>query len=188
MVFRQALNDESIGHRFKEDVNNAVSNLGLSEVDWGKGIWQKILQLKEVRKKYIHTNPNRDKLFLDCSLSDYYVYGIQQGIIAIYEHAEKPLPKWVYYFDDRGWDYGEGSIAHGTVIREGANEEDTNSIIVKYVYKGKEYKSEILPPNADYLSVVSDIADNIRIPITHIKVYQRCEVIFEKQVIMRGGS
>jgi hypothetical protein len=187
MIFRQVLNNEKIGHRFKEDVNQTVEELGLPKINWGKGTWHKILHLRDVRKEYIHTKLEREKLFLDSSFADDYVNGIQEGIIAIYEHANKPLPKWVYYFEDRGWDYGDVSMAHGTVIRQGAKREDPRSIIVTYVYKGREFESEILPFDADYFKVVQDLADSIRIPISYIKVYQGGVVIFEEEVIMRGG-
>lgn len=188
MVFRQVLNNEKIGYSFKENVNQAVEDLGLPKINWGKGTWQKILHLRDVRKEYIHTKLEKEKLFLDSSYADDYVNGIQEGIIAIYGHANKPIPKWVYYFEDRGWDFGNGSMGHATLIRQGAQREDPQSIIVTYVYKGREFESDILPFDADYLKVVQGLADSIRIPITCIKVYQRGNVIYEEQVIMRGGS
>ncbi|MEK0315649.1 hypothetical protein [Cohnella sp. 56] len=187
MVFRQVLNDESIGYRFKEDVDRAIKNLGLPSFNWGEGIWQRILALKDTRKNFVHTNLEQNKLFLDTSVAIDYVKGIQDGILEIHKYTRTPIPQWILYDDDRGWDDGSESGIHILIERQGATKEDPQSIIVSYIYKGKEYPTEVLPANSDYLKTVTDMITNFRSPITGIKVYQEGKVIFETTLQMRGS-
>lgn len=187
MVFRQVLNDENIGYRFKEDVDKAINNLGLPSINWGEGIWQRILTLKDIRKNFIHTKLDQEKLFLDTSVAINYVQGIQSAILEMYNYTQTPIPQWISYDDDKGWDDGRDPVTHVIVNRQGATKEDPQSIIVSYVYKGKEHPTEVLPADADYLKTVNDLISNIRYPITGVKVYQADKIIYEKAVLMRGG-
>ncbi len=186
LVFRKVLNDDSIGHRFKQDVSKVIEKLGLPKINWGEGSWQKIISLRDIRNKYIHTKLERGSLFLESAFADKYVSGVQEGIISIYNHSKKSAPNCVYYMDDRGWDDGNQSMEHATVIRKGASIQNSESIIVSYIYEGREHVSEILPFDSDYMEVIQELIDRIKIPITLIKVYHNGRVIFEEQVIIRG--
>ena len=72
------------------------------------------------------------------------------------------------------------------VIRKGADVNNPNSIKVAYVYKDREYVTEVLPPGSDPVPSVEDLIENIRIPISSIKVYQGNKLIYERSLPMRG--
>jgi hypothetical protein len=188
MIFRKVLNDNEIGHRFKEDVDRAVGNMGLPRINWGEGVWQRILLLKETRKEIIHTKHDQDQLFLETTIANEFVNDLQAGIISIYSYTKQPVPPWIHYSEDRGWDDGDRfGGAHSVVERQGAKMDDPESFIISYTYKGREHPTEVLPPSSDYIKVVEDLINNIRLPITCIKVCQGKKVIFEKHLMIRGG-
>lgn len=86
MCFRDALEDEKIGYRFKEDVNKAIANKGLSPIEWESGIWQKVLDLKKVRIRYTHINIPQNELLLDAKIADDAITVAREGAKAIYRH------------------------------------------------------------------------------------------------------
>ncbi|WP_179033029.1 hypothetical protein [Paenibacillus kribbensis] len=96
MLFRKALEDDKIGRNFKKDVNESVERLGLPKVNWGEGVWQVVLKLKEKRKLYVHTKLQQEELFLESQIARQYVDEVRESISSIYSIVKKPVPEWIY--------------------------------------------------------------------------------------------
>jgi hypothetical protein len=79
---------------------------------------------------------------------------LRETIKEIFIHSGKNPPDWVEDDQDRGWDTGRKSFANLTVSRAGANIDDPTCFNVVYIHKDKEYSTEVLPPDADYMKVV----------------------------------
>lgn len=183
-----ALEKSGIGRRFKDNLNEAVKAKNLSDLDWGSGVWQKVLSVHKLRKEYVHINLDQEKLFPRVEEVERAIDILREAIKHIYAHSGKTIPKWVVDDEDKGWDGedNEGISAHGTVLRAGVVEGNPVNISVAYVYKDKEHISEVLPPNADYAPIVESLLRNIRVPITAINVYRGNQLIDNRKLNWRG--
>jgi hypothetical protein len=103
MCCREALEEEKIGYRFKEDLNEAISKKGLKEIDWGSGIWQKVLELKETRRKYTHVNISQDELWPEEEIADKAISIVRDASKNIYQLSNVPIPKWLDDDANNGW-------------------------------------------------------------------------------------
>jgi len=188
MVFREALDDEKIGNRFKEDVNRALSDKGLESLNWGSGIWQKVLDIKKLRKTYVHTKINQIDLFPDTGVADSAILIVREATKAIYKHINMTKPAWIEDDQDRGWDNG-GKGSHITMTMDGAKEDDPDVIKVAYVFEGREYVSNVYPQeDTNYEPIVNNLIRNIRIPISSVRVYKGNQLINELVLNMRGSE
>ncbi len=186
MAFEEALETTGIGRRFKENLNEAIQNKGLTPLNWGSGVWQELLGVHKLRKDFVHINIDQEKLFPETIDAEKSLNTLRNAIREIFVHAGKKAPDWVEDDQDRGWDTGKKSYANLTVTRGDANIDDPACFKVAYIHKDKEYISEILPPEADYMPVVETILKTIKIPITSIKVCRGEEIVFERELKMRG--
>lgn len=185
---QDALEESNISYRFKENLDDAIASKSLSKINWSHGIWQKVRQTQEIRKDYVHRFALEKDLFPEAELADNVIQTIREAIKDIYARAGKVSPKWLDDDDDdRGWDRGRDFGANLTVIRAGADENDPDAIKIAYVYKDREYVSEILAPNADWRPYYEGLIRNIRGPISLVKVYRGSEVIEERNLQIRGS-
>lgn len=187
MACEQALETNGIGRRFKENLDAAVQAKGLPPLNWGAGVWQELSRVHKLRKDFVHINFDQEKLFPQTTDAEKSLNTIRKVIKEIFVHSGKNPPEWVEDDQDRGWDTGNKSFANSTVTRAGANIEDPNCFKVNYIHKDKEYTTEVLPPEADYMPVVEHLLENIRIPITSVRVYRGEEMVFERNLKMRGA-
>ncbi|WP_127534463.1 hypothetical protein [Paenibacillus kobensis] len=97
MTFRQVLSDSKIGHRFREDVDRAISNLGLPKLNWGEGVWQKLLQLKDQRIKLVHSKQEQSDLFPEATVAENYVIVARDSIIEVFKHTGLNVPHWIRF-------------------------------------------------------------------------------------------
>jgi hypothetical protein len=149
MACEHALQTNGIGRRFRENLNSALSQLGLASIDWGSGTWQQIAELHRVRKELVHVNPSQASLFMDAVSADTAIVTIRNAIKDIYVRAGGSAPRWLEDDDDRGWDSGLGASAHATAIHAGANPHSPDAIRIGYVYKDKEYINSVFPSGTD---------------------------------------
>ncbi len=187
MLFRKSLENERIGYNFKRDVNETIDNLGLPKVNWGEKGWQLVLELKEKRKIYVHTKLEQEDLFLDSQIARRYVDGVRESIKLVHTLVSKPIPEWVYLEQDEGWDEGNDLGVNMIIERQGARMEDPSSLIISFVYKGKEYITEVLPEHSDYEKVALEIVNLTSLAITTIRVSQGGKVVWEKHLRTRGS-
>lgn len=187
MACENALETSGIGKRFKENLNKAISKKGLSQIDWGSGLWQKIINIHQSRKKFVHLNVSQERLFADVKDADEAISILRDAIRTIFNNAGKLPPAWVEDNFDTGWDTGRRSAANLTVTRSGVDENDPRTLKLAYDYKGREHIHEILPPETDPKMMVEDLLSRIIIPISAVRVYRGKEVVLEKKLQMRGN-
>ena len=186
LACEDALCANGLGNRFKQKVDEAVQALSLPAFDWGKGIWQRVLSIYELRKDYIHPGIPQARLFAPLEEADRAILTLREGIRAIYMHARKPAPDWIQDDEDRGWDGERRAIVHGTVTHAGANPNDPEVIRIAYVFEGKEYTREILPPGSDYRPCIDSVL-GINLPISEVRVYQGNDIIWQRPIRRRGS-
>jgi len=186
MACRHALEDHKIGYSFKRDVDNTIEAKGFHKLDWSKGTWQNVTSLQSVRKSYVHVNIPQQDLFPPTETADWAVSTIREAVKAIYLHCQKCEPIWVNDNQDRGWDKGSISIGHMTLTQSGA-QNNTEAIRIAYVYKEKEYVSNVCVQGTDYEDLMNELLKRINIPISAVRAYRGNELIKELPLIMRGA-
>ncbi len=186
MACEKALDTSGIGRRFKENLNQAISDRGLLPINWGSGLWQKVSNIHKSRKELVHINASQERLLAETKEADDAIPTLKNAIGAIFQHAGKTPPAWVEDNFDPGWDTGDRSIAHATLVHAGVDENDPQAIKLAYDYKGREHISKIFPPYTNSEHLIDDLLAKIIIPISAARVYRGKEVIIEKQFQMRG--
>jgi hypothetical protein len=144
---QEALEDPKISYSFQRNLDVAIKNKSLPKLDWGQGLWQKVIKIQETRKRYVHRFLTETDVFPSSEVADNVITVIREAIIFIYNHANRVSPAWVQDNEDRGWDRGPGGVrAHATLIKSGASLDDPNVIKVCYIQDNREYLSDVLPP------------------------------------------
>ncbi len=100
---RDALGNNRIGNRFKDDVNAAIAQNGFSPIAWGGGVWQTVLELQPLRTKYTHMLVQQDELWPDTEVADRAIVVVRNAVKDIYRIANKQIPEWVDMDEDDGW-------------------------------------------------------------------------------------
>ena len=166
-------------------MDKAIENNGLTRLDWGSGIWQRVSALQNLRKGYVHRFISENEYFPDKSVADAAIENVREAVIAIFQHASRPLPLWVYDDDHRGWDPGRRGGPTLTLIHSGANENDPKVIKLYFFHQDKENLTDVLPIGTDYLPYVEDLILKLRVPASAIKVCEGDTVVYEKELNMR---
>jgi len=99
---QDALEDDSISYSFKKNVDNAIKLKKLPPLDWGKGIWQEVITVQDLRKDVVHRFPSESNVFPDDSVAETTIKVIRNAIKDIYKHCGKDYPKWVEDDCDEG--------------------------------------------------------------------------------------
>jgi hypothetical protein len=184
---QDALNDSNISYSFRRNLDDAIQNNNHPALNWGNGIWQKVSNLQEKRKRIIHRFQTENNLFPEITDADEAINIVRESIKEIYRHTNNNYPLWIDDDDDRGWDdRGPRGSSTATVLHGGAKEDDLTSIKVYFVVNGKEKLSEVLPANTDYNQAVDNILYKSTVPISKVFVKQNDQIIFNKDLNMRG--
>jgi hypothetical protein len=182
----EALGATGLGNRFKEKMNEAISNLSLPALDWSQGIWQKVLKTYELRIEYVHVVLPQSRLFANVSGADEAIIILREAIKAIFIHAGKDAPIWADDDRDRGWDDGGGQLGTPTILRLSTDASNPDVVKVAHIYRGNEYTTEILPPGTDPEPYIERLLTNTPVPISAIKIYRGSTLIEERPIPMRG--
>jgi len=188
MTCDEALSTTGIGRRFRANLDEALSAGNLEPVDWGRGLWQQVAHLHELRKEYVHRNLSQKRLFAPVEEAENAISVVRAAINDLYRRARKPAPAWIEVDDDPGWDSGSGGGLHAMIMRAGADPEAPDSVKIAYVHKDREYVTEVLPGGSDPAPVVERLIACIRIPISAIRVYVGRELVDEVRLLMRGAD
>lgn len=183
---QDALQDSEISRRFKENLNDAIKKRAFPEIDWGQGVWQKVLTLQKLRINCIHLFSLQSDLFPDASMADDAIEIVRQAIIAIYNHVGKNAPHWIKDDTDQGWANKGGLSMFGNAytMPPGIDENAPDTIKIAYIYKDKECIRDVLHSATDPKPYVDKLMETIGLPISAIKVYRGKEVIQEIQFPM----
>lgn len=175
---QDALEEPQISYSFKNNLNNAIEEKSFLKLDWGKGIWQKVMSLQELRKNCVHRFSQESDLFPDASVADEAILTVRKAIMEIYNHVEKRAPLWVNDDEDQGWCV-KGMFIFGNVYLTppGVDENAQDTIKITYIYKDNECICDVLPPDTYPEPYVEKLIATIGLPISGIKVYRGHEVI-----------
>ncbi len=184
---QDALNQPSISYNFRKRLDEEIEKQNFEKLEWGSGIWQRVLNLRDRRKGYVHQFISEVDLFPDTVIADESIEIVRESVIEIYQHVNRPVPIWIQDNNDRGWDTtNKGSYAHATVTHAGVDKDDPKVIKLCYVHLGIEKRSRLLPSGTDYMPYVGDLIQSIIVPISAIRVYEGDTLIHEKKFNMRG--
>lgn len=183
---QEALGKPDISRRFKENLDSAIQNKGFRSLQWGCGIWQRVLDLHKKRNGLAHRFISEDDYFPDATVADESIDIVREAISAIYRHVNRRVPIWIQDNDDRGWDSGRRNGSNMTLIHSGADQNDPKLVKLFYVHSGKEKLTDVLPSGTDYLPYVDDLIRKVRVPISAVKVYEGNTVVYVRELNMRG--
>lgn len=188
IICSDVLGARGLGNRFKERFDEAIKRLQLSPIEWGSGIWQRILSLYGIRKEYTHYGISQQNLFAEVAVADDAISTIREAIIAIFAKIGITPPTWIEDDQDRGWDDGkDGPLsAHGMVIHQGASNNDPNVVRLTYLVKDREYVRCLLQPGTDPEPHISELLQTIRMPISAIRIYHGNDLVEVRELPMRG--
>jgi hypothetical protein len=106
-------------NRFKEDVNAALRQARKTAIDFGSGLWQRILKIRDSRHEYAHSGVSISDRFPSLSVAEDAIAKLREAIRDIYVRAGKQIPAWVNLDTSSGWPQTGGITvgAHATVMR-----------------------------------------------------------------------
>jgi hypothetical protein len=186
---QEALQAPSIGYRFKENLDEAVAAAGLPALNWSSGVWQKVRQLQECRKNYVHRFASLSDMFPSAPLADDAILTVREGIKDIYRRLGQLAPKWVDIDDSRGWQ--SRPTVRPVVLtlgHFGVDLADPNAVRVYMVMNGEEKLTTVLPPGYDHAYAVTELLARVGVPIEGIRVYAADELVQDLVVSMRGSG
>jgi hypothetical protein len=183
MACGDALATSGIGRRFKENLDQAVSDAGLSRLDWSSGVWQRVRALQDARRSCVHLNISQADLFAPATSATEAIACVRDAIAAIYSHASKPVPNWVGDDGDRarGFHVCATATAHASVIRVGVNPDAPDTIRIAYVHEGKEHVSSYLPAGTDPEPELDVLIGAVTDPISSVRAYRGSALIVERK-------
>jgi len=159
----------------------------LPPLDWGSGLWQKVIKIRKTRNNYVHRFLQERDLFPSAEVADYAVDVIRDAVLSIYEHSQRVPPIWIHDNEDIGWDKGRAVDGNFTLIKAGAALNDPNSIRIYYIRENKEHLHEVLPPDTDPQSYLEDLIRHVTVPISGVRAYKGDKIVIEKTVPIRGS-
>lgn len=144
---QDALENKKISYSFQQKINETIIEKKLNPLDWGQGIWQKVLEINDLRKSAVHRFVTEQELFPEPAIADFAVSTTREAIKTIYEHCDKPVPEWINDDSDCGWRTGNSKV-FGIIINSTYMNVD-GAIKVTYFCKGEEVVWNYLSPDAD---------------------------------------
>lgn len=187
MACEDAVKPRRTSRRFKEKLDAACEERGLTALDWGAGVWQQVLHLQSARNDFLHINATQANLFPPATDADNALGVVRRAISDIFFRAAKGVPPWLCDDDDRGWDSGPGVTAHATAVHAGADPDGADTVRIVYEHKGREYDSALLPSGTDHGPYIESLIQGLCLPVTAIRVYKGKELVYERKVEMRGA-
>ena len=191
-VCTDALEAKRLGMRFREHFDEAVANKGLPPVNWGEGIWQKILQVYGVRKEIVHVVPSisKEKLMTPLSQADLAISVLRDGIRAVSDLVGLPHPSWAADDANPGWQglrvgASASIFVEDCLVRAGAREDDPECIRITYILRGQEHLNEIAPPGTPPGPLLDKLIGSLNIPVEAVRAYRGNDLLEERKTNMR---
>ena len=186
---QDALNCADIGYRFKDNLDRAIAAASLPPLDWSTGVWQRVRVLQELRKSYIHRFAVLSDMFPPAEVAEEAIETVREAIDNIYAHAGKAAPNWPGLDEARGWQarssFGAAVLTTG---QAGVRMDDPNTVRVFIVIDGEEKLTTVLHAGSDPSQEVNHLLQNVRVPISAIRVYENGELKQDLIVNMRGNA
>jgi len=184
---QEALQEPRISYSFRRKLDAALRDRSLPPLDWGSGLWQKVTEIQEARKGYVHRFVQESDLFPFADVADKAIAAIRDAVVSIYQHVGRVPPRWIQDDEDRGWDKGRGWSACSTVIRAGASLDDPRVVKICFVCENEEHLHEVLPSGTDPGPYLDDLIEHVRVPISAVRAYEGDKLVVERVIPMRGA-
>ena len=113
---------------------------------------------------------------------------VRAAVTDIYLQVGKPVPVWIDDDHDPGWNLPHRFGANLTLTWSCADPDGPETIRVVFVRDGQEYTTTIMPPGSDSMSEVERIHQDIREPISAIRVSAGQSLIHDENLRVRGSE
>jgi hypothetical protein len=185
-----ALGAKGLGMRFRERFDEALATKHLPPVDWGKGIWQNVLQIYSVRKEFTHVVPSISHTKLKSPLADAEraIAVLRDGIKAVCDLVSLPHPAWAADDADNGWQGQRGGFdctVDAQLVHAGAHENDPDVVRITYVLRGQEHITELAPPGTPHAPLLDRLLKGLNMPVDAVRAYRGATLLDEVRTKMR---
>lgn len=189
-VCADALEATGLGMRFRDRFDEAVAAKGLPAVDWGRGIWQQVLQVYGVRKEFVHVVPSivQGRLLTPLQEAEQTISVLRDGIKAVSDLVGAPHPPWANDDVDQGWQgpqSGFGFSVEAYSVHANVREDDPEAVRITYLLHGKEHISEIAPPGTPHGPLLDRLVSSLNIPVETVRAYRGNDLLEERKTNMR---
>jgi hypothetical protein len=181
-------------NRFKEDVNAALRQARKTAIDFGSGLWQRILKIRDSRHEYAHSGVSISDRFPSVSVAEDAIAKIREAIRDIYIRAGKQIPAWANLDASGGWPQtrGFGMSAHLTVLRGPIDKNNPDVFNISLVTPTGEEKETIwLPagtPEEDIMDEIEQLIGRLNVPFKEVRVYRGQDLFYKEDVEMPGSA
>lgn len=185
-----ALDAKRLGNDFTRIFDAALAAKGLPPVDWGRGMWQRALNVYATRKRFTHVAADTESevLLPATSVAEEAIATMRGAVLALAAHAGLAAPGWVQ--DDAGAPFARsaGDFAHGTLIAAGADENDPEHIRITFVWDGEERIAELMPPGTPWEPLLDRLEKALNVPATVIRAYRGPTLLTERPLKSRRSG
>lgn len=185
------LQTRDLGMRFKDRFDAALlAQKPGAPIDWGRGLWQQVLEVYQLRKDYTHPRVPQERLFAPLAEAEGAIETLRLAIRDLHTILGLQSPQWVEDDAAAGWKQrgGAGGFLNLTAIRAGARDDDPERVRVVYVYKGDEHESEVLPAGSDPRPAMEELLRRVIVPVSEVRAYRgESELVDSIKVKMRGS-
>lgn len=186
------LDARGLGMRFKDVFSTALAEKAFPPVNWGEGIWQRVLALYDTRKQFTHVAADTDSEVLrpPTSVAEAAISTMREAVLALAAHAELAAPHWVE--DDAGAPFsgtaGMGIGVRGYLTLETADLNDPEHIRTTYVWNDEECVHEIMPRGTAWEPLLDRLEKALNVPATAIRAYRGPTLLVERQLKSRRSN
>lgn len=184
-----ALGAKRLGNRFKEGLNEAIAAQNLAPIDWGQGLWHRVLAVYQWRKGYVHvpSTVKQAQLVPVLSEAEDAVVILRDAIKDIVTRIGAAPPHWVVDDSDAGWEPHNSTRGFSRVIHGDADASDPDVVRIAFVYRGAEHESAIAPPGTDHKSLLDELIKVMDLPIEGVRAYCGSMLLEERPLLARGS-
>jgi hypothetical protein len=192
MACCDALGIQKLQSDFRRSLDAEFAGKGLTPLDFGSGLWQKINTLiKGYRTTFAHAGVDIKDRFPPVLVAVEAVETIRQAIHDIYAKTGKSSPPWVDLNQSDGWPQtrGGGMQAHLTVLEGPIDKGAPNVFKISLVTPaGDEKETRWLPENTpmdEIMDRVEQILGGLNVPFKGIRVYRGQDLLVDENFEMR---
>jgi hypothetical protein len=181
------------GRDFKEGLKKTFTDAGKPTPDFGSGIWQGVLRIKDDhRNDYAHVGGKIVDLFPKVVVAEDAIRTIREAIHDVYAMMGKQSPSWVDTDQSSGWPTSGNSraTAHLTLVRGQLDQNASDTLrIVLVTEEGNEKVTDYFPgttPEEDVYEQVEDLLGRLGVPFSRVRVYRGPDLLYKEDFDMRG--
>ena len=178
--------------RFKEGLKIALANAAKAPIDFGSGLWQRVLSVQDLRNIYSHAGLKLGDHFPPLTVAENAIVTIRAAVNDMYLRMGKAAPRWVDFDQSNGWTGGPGSgaLGHLTLARGQLDQNAPDTLRIALVTADEQEKvTDFFPgstPESDVLEQVEDLLGRLNVSFIAVRVYRGPELLYEEDLDARG--